>query len=93
MALTDSERLEVFTSLRAQHGERIAELLMSTIPTFDWSTVATKDDLAQLEARLDRKTSELKAELTKTLYTALIASNAALTAVLALVVTLVAVLV
>jgi hypothetical protein len=51
-----SERREALRqALAAQIGEDEAATLMEQLPPFDWSRLATKDDLARLEDRIDER--------------------------------------
>jgi hypothetical protein len=51
-----SERREALRqALAAQIGEDEAATLMEQLPPFDWSRLATKDDLARLEGRIDER--------------------------------------
>ena len=66
MALDESQRHELHQRLDDVLGPVPAALWMSQVPSMNWDQVATKDDLAALEARLDERfqriTAELKAE-------------------------------
>jgi hypothetical protein len=44
-------------------GEEQANTLMSLLPPVGWADVATKDDLHQLEARLDGRFAELESRV------------------------------
>lgn len=65
MALTESERHELNELTRHKMGDRLAELLMRSIP-HDPDRFATKDDLARTEANLRADMAELRAEVIKT---------------------------
>ncbi len=41
------------TVLGSKLGDEVAEDLMDSLPPFDWTRIATKDDLRVLEGRLD----------------------------------------
>jgi hypothetical protein len=41
------------TVLRSKLGDDVAEDLMDSLPPFDWTRIATKDDLQLIESRLD----------------------------------------
>jgi hypothetical protein len=50
-----SERDRLLRALQAAIGPDEAATLMEKLPPFDWSKLATKDDLAALEARMATK--------------------------------------
>ncbi|MEX0660089.1 MAG: hypothetical protein WD080_13240 [Egibacteraceae bacterium] len=52
MATDEQTRLRVFARLREALGEEVASTLMSAVPPFAWSDVATKADLAALGDKL-----------------------------------------
>ena len=49
MAVTESERHQLFESAKAVFGESSAEIFMNLHPNVDWENLATKDDLARFE--------------------------------------------
>ena len=58
MQLDEQTRHEVFGTLRDKLGQTAAVVLMSAIPPFDWSEVATKSDLRDLEERLEERLTD-----------------------------------
>lgn len=62
MATTEPARHKLYQRLEDTLGPDEADTLMAHLPAVEWSQVATKDDLHQLEARLTtRFQSELRA--------------------------------
>lgn len=55
MQLDEQTRHEVYGTLREKLGETTAVVLMSAIPPFDWSEVATKSDLRAMEDRMTER--------------------------------------
>lgn len=53
MAITEQSRHDLYVRLEAALGTKEATTLMEHLPPVGWADVATKDDLANLEARLD----------------------------------------
>ena len=51
MAIDEQVRHDLFTGLQTAVGIEPAKLMMTAIPPFSWSEVATKTDLAQFAAR------------------------------------------
>lgn len=51
--LDERARHELYRAIEELLGTERADTLMSLLPPVGWSDVATKDDLRQLEARLD----------------------------------------
>jgi hypothetical protein len=73
MAITEKSRHELYRRLEEILGPDQATTLMEHLPPVGWADVATKDDLHQLETRLEAKievlASDLRAELHSTLRT------------------------
>lgn len=67
MAVDERARHELFLRVERELGPAAAETLMELLPPVGWADVATKDDLRQLEERmnirLDSKLNELRADL------------------------------
>lgn len=61
MATNESTRFEVRNRISESLGPEFANLLMDIIPPYDWTHIATKDDLAPLATRLELV--ELRAEM------------------------------
>ncbi len=55
MAITEKSRHELYRRLEEILGPDQATTLMEHLPPVGWADVATKDDLHQLEARLDTR--------------------------------------
>lgn len=53
MAITEQSRHDLYVRLEAALGTTEATTLMEHLPPVGWADVATKADLAHLEARLD----------------------------------------
>jgi hypothetical protein len=51
MTIDEQVRHDLFTGLQAAVGVEPAKLMMTAIPPFSWSEVATKTDLAQFATR------------------------------------------
>ncbi|MHB1090325.1 MAG: hypothetical protein ACYC06_00985 [Ilumatobacteraceae bacterium] len=60
MTIDEQVRHDLFTGLQAAVGLEPAKLMMTAIPSFSWSEVATKADLAQFATR-----DEMHAEFAK----------------------------
>lgn len=58
MAITESKRYELHQGLEEMLGRERADTLMEHLPPVGWADVATKQDVAQLEARIEM--SELR---------------------------------
>ena len=75
---SEFQRLNLRESLTTAIGPENTEVLMSSLPPFDWTRIATKDDLEAMEGRL---TLRLESMLSKALlgqYRALIGTMVAL---------------
>ena len=55
MGVDEASRRRLHQSMVKAHGEREADTLMEHLPPGGWTTLATKDDLRHLEARLETK--------------------------------------
>ncbi len=53
MTSHEQRRFRMRASLGEHLGDQVAEDLMDSLPPFDWTQIATKDDIRRLEARLD----------------------------------------
>jgi hypothetical protein len=53
----ERSRLEVDQALSEKLGPEVAAALMECVPPFSWMEIATKNDLAQLEKRLEATTN------------------------------------
>jgi hypothetical protein len=90
MAVTESERHQLFESAKAVFGESSAEIFMNLHPNVEWETLATKDDLAQFRAEWKSDVASLETRLQNRFVTVLLASQGVLLAAITLVVTLAA---
>ena len=67
MAVDERARHELFLRVEQELGPEAAETLMELLPPVSWADVATKEDLRQLEERMnlrfDKLASELRADL------------------------------
>jgi hypothetical protein len=88
--LDERARHELYRAAEQLLGEEQANTLMSLLPPVGWADVATKDDLHQLEARLDGRFAELESrfgarleralrEQTRTLLLGLVGAMATMT--------------
>ena len=55
MALTEAERLDLRQELEDVLPEEAVTTLMDSLPPIGWERLATKEDLADLEERLDTR--------------------------------------
>ena len=53
--IDERARHELYRAVEELLGTRIADTLMALLPPVGWADVATKDDVLQLEARLDAR--------------------------------------
>jgi hypothetical protein len=63
MAVSESDRHELYERLERAIGKRPTETMMSLLPPVGWADVATKHDLEELVARLDTKFGIVDAKL------------------------------
>ena len=81
MATTQAQRAALYTSLVDSMGDEAAETLMDQLPPSGWDQMATKDDLAGVEQRLQASLTVLAAETNAKFaesHTKLVESHAAL---------------
>jgi hypothetical protein len=88
MAVTESERHQLFESAKAVFGESSAEIFMNLHPNVEWENLATKDDLARLDLSTKAELAGLEARLQNRFVTVLLASQGVLLAAMTLVFTL-----
>ena len=66
MAVDERARHELFLRVERELGPEAAETLMSMLPPVGWADVATKEDLRQLEERMnlrfDGRLNDLRAD-------------------------------
>jgi len=53
MTSREQRRFRLRAALGEQLGDEVAEDLMDSLPPFDWTQIATKDDIKRLELRFD----------------------------------------
>jgi hypothetical protein len=89
--VTEYERHQVFKWFEEHMGSERAATMMNLMPPVGWADIATKHDLAELEARLtarfevldhlfDSKLDHLRSDLQRTFVTWLFLSQAAVIA-------------
>ena len=88
MAVTESERHQLFESAKAVFGESSAEIFMNMHPNVEWENLATKDDLARLDLSTKAELAALEVRLQNRFVTVLLASQGVLLAAMTLVFTL-----
>jgi len=85
MATSESQRHELYESIKAAHGESIAETFMNTDPPVDWDEfteqLVTNADLNAGLAGLEARVAEVEARLLRTLGTWLLVSQGVVVAV------------
>ena len=63
MAVDERKRKALYDALERQIGAEAADTMMELLPPVGWADVVTKEDLRQLELRMDAKIDGLGAEL------------------------------
>ena len=63
MSDIDDRRFRIRETLTEEFGEEFARDFMSITPTFDWSEIAMKSDLREIETRIDRRFAEASQEM------------------------------
>jgi len=63
MAVSESDRHELYSSLEDAIGKGPTETIMALLPPVGWADVATKHDLAQLEARIETKMEAMESRI------------------------------
>ncbi len=53
MTSHEQRRFRMRASLGEQLGDEVAEDLMDSLPPFDWTQIATKDDIRHLDAKFE----------------------------------------
>ncbi|HLF99047.1 MAG TPA: hypothetical protein VI916_01140 [Acidimicrobiia bacterium] len=53
MAITEEMRHQIYEAFRASLGDEVANSLMEMLPPVGWADVATRQDLAAIEERMD----------------------------------------
>ena len=59
MAIDERTRHEMYLGLEEKLGSTVADALMQHLPPVGWSDVATKQDLTQLEERIELRFEKL----------------------------------
>lgn len=85
MATSESQRHELYESIKSAHGESVAETFMNTHPPIDWDRFteqfATKADLSAGVTGLETRLADVEARLLRTLGTWLLVSQGVVVAV------------
>lgn len=63
MAVSESDRHELYAKLEEVIGKEYAETIMSLLPPVGWADVATKHDLRQLEERFETKLEAMESRI------------------------------
>ena len=63
MTVSESDRHELYSSLEDAIGKGPTETIMALLPPVGWADVATKHDLAQLEARIETKMEAMESRI------------------------------
>ncbi len=63
MAVDERARHELFLRVEQELGPEAAETLMELLPPVGWADVATKEDLRQLEERMNLRFDILRSEV------------------------------
>ena len=63
MAVSESDRHELYSSLEDAIGKGPTETIMALLPPVGWADVATKHDLAELEARIETKMEAMESRI------------------------------
>jgi len=64
MAVDERRRKALYDALEERIGREEATTLMELLPPVGWADVATKEDLRQLELRIDARIDGLRGEMT-----------------------------
>ena len=90
MEITEYERHQLFAWFEAEMGQERAATMVNLLPPAGFAEVATKRDLADLEARLadrmDQRFAESETRLTRTFVGWMLTSQAVMIAVVGLLV-------
>ena len=69
--MTYANRDQLYRSAVEALGQEEAETLMSSLPPMDWTEIATKSDLRELEGRLELRFESLENRMVATFESAL----------------------
>lgn len=61
MTVTEAQRHHLYELVKSQYDDEAAETLMNLLPPVGWADVATKQDLARVEQRLESRIDKLEA--------------------------------
>lgn len=75
MALQESSRNRLYNRLQEVLGRDEASDLMALLPPVGWADVATKQDLAQMEARIDARFEALRSGLRAEMFRSILIAN------------------
>ena len=75
MALEERSRNRLYNRLQEVLGQDEASDLMALLPPVGWADVATKQDLLQLETRMDDKLNALESRLESKMFRAILIAN------------------
>ena len=53
MSISEAQRYEIYESMKAHHGENVANNLMSLLPPVGWADVATKHDIESVHRDIE----------------------------------------
>lgn len=81
MTSSERQRLALRESLTSVIGADSTEVLMGSIPPFDWARIATRDDLRGLEERLELRFDSMLSRRLQTSFLALVTVMVSLHAV------------
>jgi hypothetical protein len=87
MSVTEAQRHELYESIKAVHGETVAETFMN-LHTVDVDELATRADLAATRADIRADLAQLELRLERSFRNSLWASQGAVAGIVSLVVTL-----
>ena len=54
MSVTEAQRHHLYQLVKSHYDDEAAETLMNLLPPVGWADVATKQDIARVEQRIDR---------------------------------------
>ena len=63
MSDIDDRRFRIRETLTEEFGDEFARDFMSITPNFNWSDIAMKSDLREIETRIDRRFAEASQEM------------------------------
>ena len=63
MSVTEAQRHHLYQLVKSHYDDEAAETLMNLLPPVGWADVATKQDIARVEARLEQRIDRLEARI------------------------------